>query len=772
MKQRYMKRIIAFVMAIALVVTGSGLSAVLNDAAASAASKKAKVTLKLNKTKAVIKAGKSTTLKITKKNVKKIKSQTWSTNKKSVATVSKKGKVTAKKAGKATISVKIKYIAKGKKKVQSKTLKCKVTVEAKATPTQAPAKTSAPTPTPFRFVWEDTSNIGEAQEVQIVGGTSESMIKKDNGKMRQELNSQDLVDSHMGLAINLGNTMEATLSMPIKMQYAAKDYEGVSATWFETAWGASVTTQKYIDTLHSYGINTLRIPVAWSNMDSEDTTYTINEKYLGRVEEIVNYALNDGMYVIINDHWDNGWWGQFGAAKKEPRLDADGNPKYGTDGSPLYNKVADEERRAEAWKRYERYWTQIAERFKDYSDHLIFEGANEELGKRLNDSIYRNGYGAPTDPYDTTDEALPGNLKQDEMYKITNDINQKFVEVVRNTGGNNESRFLLIPGYDTNMGYTADERFVMPTDTIAKNGKTKLLVSVHNYTPWSFCGDGGSSEYTDVDKEMMEEEYALTERFAKEGYGIIVGETGCCSPRRVDVSKRTVAQRFMDGIEAGLPYHALAVFWETGQYFDREECKLKFKDIALLFNQLTGCNGDTSMTALTGAQNNPGSIADVTGKTPVWSWSGIWYKNGNDNLVGPDRFKEDASTIGSSLADFVPESHTEATIEGDQTAIEFNGGGYQAFLKLDLSKYKRPAIKFTFSEDTLEDTEKYIGDLQLGTTSTLSYAGDLILPYDKFAGKAVAIEDEILPSAGKPILSISFSMKPTVTGIEIYELGE
>lgn len=81
------------------------------------------------------------------------------------------------------------------------------------------------------------------------------------------------------------------------------------------------------------------------------------------------------MYVIINDHWDNQWWGQFGACTK----DAEGN------------KVVDEETRKNAWVRYERYWTQIAERFKGYSDHLIFEGANEELGDRLNDAICING---------------------------------------------------------------------------------------------------------------------------------------------------------------------------------------------------------------------------------------------------------------------------------------------------------------------------------------------------------------------------------------------
>lgn len=122
------------------------------------------------------------------------------------------------------------------------------------------------------------------------------------------------------------------------------------------------------------------------------------------------------MYVIVNDHWDSQWWGQFGACKE----DADGN------------KFADETKRAEAWKRYERYWTQICDRFKDYSDHLILNGANEELGDRLNDAIYESGYCVPKDDNDT--KAISGNLTEGERYEMANKINQKFVDIARSTG--------------------------------------------------------------------------------------------------------------------------------------------------------------------------------------------------------------------------------------------------------------------------------------------------------------------------------------------------
>lgn len=784
MKQRYTKKVLAFLLAFAMIVTGSGLSAVIGGAQADAASKK-KVTLKLSKSKLSIKAGSSKTLKITKKNVKKIKSQKWTSSKKSVATVSKKGKVVAKKAGKTTIKCKVKYIAKGTKKAKTKTLKCTVTVTKKTSATKAPttqttvqptvAPVITPAPTPLKIKFNDKSNIGEEKEVEIVGSLTGKVKKKDNGTVRPELTSQYLVDNEMGLGINLGNTLESTKPIAQKMADAQKGYEGVKATEYETAWSNAITTQEYMDTLHSYGINTIRIPIAWSSMDSEDGTYTINEKFLGRVEEVVNYALNNGMYVVINDHWDYQWWGAFGACKYETKVDDAGEPVLDKNGNEIQEKVADEERRAGAWKRYRSYWTQIADRFKDYSDHLIFEGANEELGDRLNDAIYSNGYSSSTDP---NEKAISGNLKAAEKYETVNKINQTFVDIVRESGGNNANRHLLIAGFNTDIGKTVDKRFQMPKDTDA-NGKTKLFVSVHYYTPWDFCGDGGTGSYSEEDRQTTIALLAPLKRFSDEGYGIIIGEAGVVNPRKVSVKERSVIDWFRDTIEAGLPYHAIVCFWETGQYFDRANATIQFRDVAQLFNELTDSNGEI-VGGLTGAESNASDIQDVTGKTPVWSWTGKWYKNGGDDVVGDDRYAEDGGTKviiqegdteAQIRAKFVPESKVTPTIAGDATEIRFDMTGYQAFLKLDLSKYKRPAIKFTFA-DGIPEPEENIGYAQLGTNSEPSFRETSSVDYEKFNGKAIELSDSLKPTSAKPWLSISFHSKPTVTGIEIYDLGQ
>lgn len=158
---------------------------------------------------------------------------------------------------------------------------------------------------------------------------------------------------------------------------------------------------------------------------------------------------------------------------------------------------------------------------------IISGGANEELGDRLADPIGKNGYAVGND---STEQAMDGYMTEDEKYETVNKINQEFVDIIRESGGNNASRHLLIPGYNTNIDKTVDaehtvtvtdkdgtaikdedgkpvkkkvgNRFVMPTDLEA-NGKTKLFLSVHYYTPWEFCGDGGTGKYTTTVTDVM-----------------------------------------------------------------------------------------------------------------------------------------------------------------------------------------------------------------------------------------------------------------------------
>ncbi len=276
----------------------------------------------------------------------------------------------------------------------------------------------------------------------------------------------------MGNGINLGNTLEAANH---------KGYlNGMNPADMETGWGQPYTTPAMIQSMKDAGFDTIRIPIAWTNgMNYESGDYTIDSRLMQRVDEVVNYALDADMYVIINDHWDGGWWGMFGAE--------------------------DTAVREKAMEMYKSMWTQIGEHFKDYSYKLIFESANEELGDRLNDA-------------DVT--GSKGTLTQDECYEKAYEINSEFVKTIRGLGGNNADRFLLIAGYNTDIAMTCDERFKMPEDT----AENKLLLSVHYYTPWDFCGTDAVTNWgSPTDYEEQNGLFERLSKFSDAGYGVVIG---------------------------------------------------------------------------------------------------------------------------------------------------------------------------------------------------------------------------------------------------------
>lgn len=748
-----MKKIVATALSLAVVCsTISTFGASAKNV--SAASKK--VTLKFQNSSTTMKVGQKKNLKVIKKNVKKIKSMKWTSSKTKVASVNKKGVVTAKKAGNATITCKVKYQAVAKKKIATKSLKYKVTVKNKAVTTKVPTITTqapqsaaptgdsnivstiaptatsspeatippdalntpvvsaTPVPIPFTVKSNDTSNVGEGREVAIVGGTSDKMTVKDNGTMREDLSFQYLIKNEMGEGINLGNTMEATKAAGEKDDYT-------EATDFEQAWGAPITTQKYIDAVHSYGFNTIRIPVSWSSIVSKDGNYTIGEKMLGRVEEIVNYALNNGMYVIINEHYDYGWWGEFGSA--------------------------DPEIAANAQKRYESYWRQIAERFKNYSDHLIFESANEEFGNFINEGNLG---------FNTAVDGVVGTLSVDECYAMVNKMNQRFLDIVRESGANNEKRHLLIAGFNTDIDKTVDSRYEMPKDT-EDNGTKKLSVSVHYYTPWEFCGDGvDGGEYTAADKAVTVEKFASLKRFTDAGYGVIVGEFAVCNPH-----KDGVIEWLTDVMQIASESGCLPVLWDTpGNYFDRDACLMNYQDVAELYNGITGANGNTAdITTRTGklsADITPIEITDAD--VPVWSWEGTWAKNDGKN-IGID---------GEVVTKTDVTKFVQTTTCTDESKIGFNDWGYQSFLKVDWSKMKSPCIKIQF-KDEVEDT---VGKLILATASADGKVGKDEQSYEfaTWTGKGVILPKSMVESLKtSPSLYLTFGNAPVVTGIYVYD---
>lgn len=341
---------------------------------------------------------------------------------------------------------------------------------------------------------------------------------------------------YMGNGINLGNTMEAYGHITLGT--------GASVTSYETYWGQPITTAAMFQGMKACGFDSVRIPIAWTNMmNYEAGDYTINKAYLDRVEEIVNYALDAEMFVVINDHWDGGWWGMFGS-KTEATVQ-------------------------KAWTIYESMWTQIAERFSDYSEMLIFESANEELGSRLNEN---------------TVCADSGSLTESQCYQLTNEINQKFVDIVRSSGGKNTDRFLLIAGYNTDIEKTVDSRFVMPKDS----AENKLLVSVHYYTPWNYCGAEKQARWgLRSDYQMMDNLLKRLTRFTNAGVGVIIGEYAALPIYHSDTGSYELknntmefTKHFLDNCDV---YQYCPMLWSCNDFFNRNSLEMISPEIGQLF---------------------------------------------------------------------------------------------------------------------------------------------------------------------------------------------
>lgn len=370
---------------------------------------------------------------------------------------------------------------------------------------------------------------GQAQE----GVKTEKSLPDcaDDGSIRSGLTALE-VTTLMGNGINLGNTMEA---------YGRASY-GTDAdpTKYETCWGQPVTTQEMLDGMKAAGFDTLRLPVAWTNMMAFETgDYTINSAYLDRVEEIVGYARNAGMYVIINDHWDGGWWGMFGSA--------------------------DAATREKAMALYRSMWTQIAERFQGYSDYVIFESGNEELGFRLND---------------TDIAADSGTLSDAECYTVTNEINQAFVDTVRASGGNNAERFLLIAGFGTDIKNTCDSRYKMPTDT----AENKLLVSVHFYDPSGYCINSSLATWgTKQEYQTMNDTLAMMTKFTDAGYGVVIGEYGVLlEAAGLKENAADYTQNLLNNCDV---YGYCPVLWDCNNLYNRNDNTIIDMGMARLYTK-------------------------------------------------------------------------------------------------------------------------------------------------------------------------------------------
>lgn len=343
---------------------------------------------------------------------------------------------------------------------------------------------------------------------------SENKPSQIAGKMRN-ITSQQLVED-MTFGWNLGNTLDvcqADRDGDGKINEHVEAGEKVD----ETLWGNPKATKELFTSLKKNGVNAVRIPVTWR--DHMDFNGNIDREWMDRVQQVVDYAYSQGMYVIINVHHDGG-----------------GDPKFGAwiieESQNDYNTFL---------KKYKNVWKQIAERFKNYSDYLIFESMNE-VGF---DTLY--------------------NKNKADAYNLINKINQDFVDIIRATGGNNAKRHLLIAGYYTDIERTCDSLYKMPDD---KAGR--CILSVHYYTPWDFCTCdikhtwGTNSEVWQMETLIGK----MKKNFVDKGIPVIIGEYAASGS---DLSSCIF---FIEKLNKLCSDYGIATFiWDSGRQVNRKTYK-------------------------------------------------------------------------------------------------------------------------------------------------------------------------------------------------------
>lgn len=303
-------------------------------------------------------------------------------------------------------------------------------------------------------------NIKVSKETAINNKIKGGSVKKNKEQNREDkirdISSKELV-KEIKIGWNLGNTMDAT---------------GGTGIMSETSWGNPVTTKEMIDTVKNAGFNTVRVPVTWEKHLGPAPEYTIDKAWLDRVQDIVDYGIDNNMFVIINLHHEDWHF-----------------PSYQNLNKAITELAA--------------VWKQIAKRFEDYDEHLIFEGLNEP---RMKDTEYEWNGGT------------------EESRDVVNKLSAEFIHIIRKSGGNNAKRHLMIPPYAASSDPKTWKQFKIPKDN-------KVIVSIHAYIPYNFAlnSSGTSSWSTDNSNDTREIDYLMNNiynYFISKGVPVIIGEFG------------------------------------------------------------------------------------------------------------------------------------------------------------------------------------------------------------------------------------------------------
>lgn len=337
----------------------------------------------------------------------------------------------------------------------------------------------------------------------------------------------------MKLGLNIGNTMEATGG--------------------ETGWGNPLITNNLIKAIKLNGFNAIRLPVAW-NQYADQTTSIIKATWLSRVKQVVQYCIDNDMYVIVNIHWDGGW----------------------------LEENCTEAKKVENNAKQKAFWEQIAVTLRDYDERVLFASANEP------------------------------NVKDATQMSVLLSYHQTFIDAVRSTGGKNAYRVVIVQGPSTDIETTNKLMTTLPTDKVAN----RMMAEVHYYTPWNFCGmekdesygkmfyywGAGNHSTTDAarnptwgEEATVDANFALMKtQFVDKGIPVIIGEFGATARTNLtgDALKLHLASRayyFKYVTKQAVANGFLPFFWDTGGLINRNNYTVA--DQQALDGLIQGANG-------------------------------------------------------------------------------------------------------------------------------------------------------------------------------------
>ncbi|MDE7208209.1 MAG: glycoside hydrolase family 5 protein [Lachnospiraceae bacterium] len=344
-----------------------------------------------------------------------------------------------------------------------------------------------------------TPLVSQAAEQNVMGSSSSSAATK---KAPAEEPAKTLTATEFAAKLSCGINLGNSLDVAHMLQYNPN----MSLAEYEKSWGNPLIAKAQFTAIQSAGFQTVRIPVSWDEHLEADGT--IKADFLNRVQEVVDMALESGLYVIIDTHHED--WLNLDLSKK-----------------------------VDITKRLAVVWKQIAVRFQEYDERLIFEGLNEP---RLQNSSHEWTGGTA------------------ELQAFVNELNQTFVTTVRSAGGKNAQRFLMVCPYCHRVEEDALAALKLPDDD-------RLIVAVHLYQPSNFCLDTNSSKSWGADKtelQNLEQKFALLHNyFVSKEIPVVITEFGCVNKENTQDRIRWTQDFVKYCRQFGVSY----LWWDNGGDF-------------------------------------------------------------------------------------------------------------------------------------------------------------------------------------------------------------